>query len=175
MGSTLSVDTIQGATSATSVDLSGVTNLQMPAGSVIQTVHTGTVARTTQSSSSFTATNYTLSITPKFATSKIKFTYTNHVRVQGSGTPLRGGIQVKRQVSGGSLTTIWNTSASVETIQVRNADNEHDTLAAICLIDSPSTTNATTYTVYTQINNGDNFYTFESGFGGVIVLEEIAQ
>ena len=175
MGSTLSVDTIQGATSATSVDLSGVTNLQMPAGSVIQTVHTGTVARTTQSSSSFTATNYTLSITPKFATSKIKFTYTNHVRIDGSGSPIRGGMQVKRQVSGGSLITIWNTSASVESIQVRNADNEHDTLAAICLIDSPSTTNATTYTVYTQINNGDNFYTFESGFGGVIVLEEIAQ
>ena len=175
MGSTLSVDTIQGATSATSVDLSGVTNLQMPAGSVIQTVQTGTIARTTQTATSFTATNYTLSITPKFATSKIKFTYTNHVRVQGSGTPLRGGIQVKRQVSGGSLITIWNTSASVESIQVRNADNEHDTLAAICLIDSPSTTNATTYTVYTQINNGDNFYTFESGFGGVIVLEEIAQ
>ena len=175
MGSTLIVDNIQGATAANSVDLSNVTNLQMPAGAVIQTVHTGTVARTTQSSSSFTATNYTLSITPKFATSKIKFTYTNHVRVQGSGTPLRGGIQVKRQVSGGSLTTIWNTSASVESIQVRNADNEHDTLAAICLIDSPSTTNATTYTVYTQINNGDNFYTFESGFGGVIVLEEIAQ
>ena len=110
MGSTLSVDTIQGATSATSVDLSGVTNLQMPAGSVIQTVTTGTIARTTQTATSFTATNYTLSITPKFATSKIKFTYTNHVRINGSGSPIRGGIQVRRQVSGGSLTTVWNLS-----------------------------------------------------------------
>ena len=175
MGSTLIVDNIQGATAATSVDLSGVTNLQMPAGAVIQTVTTGTIARTTQTSSSFTATNYTLSITPKFATSKIKFTYTNHVRVQGSGSPLRGGIQVKRQVSGGSLTTVWNTDGSVETIQVRNADNEHDTLAAICFIDSPSTTNATTYTIYTQLQDGSNFFTFESAKGGAIVLEEIAQ
>ena len=175
MASTLNVDTIQGSAAATSVDLSGVTNLQMPAGAVIQTVTTGTIARTTQNSSTFTASNYTLSITPKFATSKIKFTYTNHVRMDGSGSPIRGGIQVKRQVSGGSLTTVWNASNSVESIQVRNADNEHDTLAAICFIDSPSTTNATTYTVYTQINNGTSFYCFESDFGGAIVLEEIAQ
>ena len=68
-----------------------------------------------------------------------------------------------------------NLMLATSAFQVTNADNDHDTLAAICLIDSPSTTNATTYTVYTQINNGDNFYTFESGFGGVIVLEEIAQ
>lgn len=175
MGSTLIVDNIQGATAANSVDLSNVTNLQMPAGAVIQTVTTGTIARTTQSTNVFAASNYTLSITPKFATSKIKFTYTNHVRIYGSGTPIRGGIQVRRQVSGGSLTTVWNTDASVETIQVRNADNEHDTLAAICFIDSPSTTNATTYTVYTQINNGTSIYCFESSKGGAIVLEEIAQ
>jgi len=149
--------------------------LKMPAGAVIQTVHTGGISRTTQSTNTFTATNYTLSITPKFATSKIKFTYTNHVRIYGSGTPIRGGMQVKRQVSGGSLTTIWNTTGSVETIQVRNADNEHDTLAAICFIDSPSTTNATTYTVYTQIQNGTSFYTWENTFGGAIILEEIAQ
>tara|TARA_B100001113_G_scaffold347190_1_gene339218 strand:- start:491 stop:1018 length:528 start_codon:yes stop_codon:yes gene_type:complete len=175
MGSTLNVDTIQGSASATSVDLSGVTNLKMPAGSVIQTVTTGTIARTTQSASSFTATNYTLSITPKFATSKIKFTYTNHVRVYGSGTPIRGGIQVKRQVTGGSLTTVWNTNDSGETIQVRNADNEHDTLAAICFIDSPSTTDATTYTVFTRILTGTSLYTFEDAFGGAVILEEIAQ
>ena len=175
MASTLNVDTIQGSAAATSVDLSGVTNLQMPAGAVIQTVTTGTIARTTQTSSSMTATNYTLSITPKFATSKIKFTYTNHVRIDGSGSPLRAGIQVKRQVSGGSLTTVWNTDGSGETIQVRNADNEHDTLASICFIDSPSTTNATTYTVYTKMLTGTNFFTFESAKGGAIVLEEIAQ
>ena len=175
MASTLNVDTIQGSATATSVDLSGVTNLQMPAGAVIQTVTTGTIARTQQTATSFTATNYTLSITPKFATSKIKFTYTNHVRIDGSGSPIRGGMQVKRQVSGGSLTTVWNSDGSVETIQVRNADNEHDTLAAICFIDSPSTTTATTYTVYTKIHTGSNFYTFESIKGGAIILEEIAQ
>ena len=175
MGSTLIVDNIQGATAANSVDLSNVTNLQMPAGAVIQTVTTGTVARTQQTASSFTATNYTLSITPKFATSKIKFTYTNHVRIDGSGSPLRAGIQIKRQVSGGSLTTVWNTDGSGESVQVRNADNEHDTLAAVCFIDSPSTTNATTYTVYTKMLTGTNFFTFESAKGGAIVLEEIAQ
>ena len=173
--SVLFVDDIRGKTSANSVDLSNVTNLQMPAGAVVQTVHTGTIARTQQTATSFTATNYTLSITPKFATSKIKFTYTNHVRIDGSGSPIRGGIQVKRQVSGGSLTTVWNTDGSGETIQVRNADNEHDTLASICFIDSPSTTNATTYTVYTKMLTGTNFFTFESAKGGAIVLEEIAQ
>ena len=36
--STLAIDTIQGATTATSVDMSGVTGLQMPAGHVLQTI-----------------------------------------------------------------------------------------------------------------------------------------
>ncbi len=36
--STLAIDTIQGATTATSVNMSGVTNLQMPAGHVLQTI-----------------------------------------------------------------------------------------------------------------------------------------
>ena len=78
-------------------------------------------------------------------------------------------------MTGGSLTTVWNTNDSGETIQVRNADNEHDTLAAICFIDSPSTTDATTYTVFTRILTGTSLYTFEDSFGGAIILEEIAQ
>tara|TARA_R100001510_G_scaffold50598_1_gene49734 strand:- start:42 stop:542 length:501 start_codon:yes stop_codon:yes gene_type:complete len=62
--STLSVDTIQGKTTAGTV--------QMPSGSVVQ-LQSATLAGATQSttSTSFTDTGLTLNITPKFASSKI--------------------------------------------------------------------------------------------------------
>ena len=50
--STLAIDTIQGATTATSVDMSGVTGLQMPAGHVIQVAKsTGAIYGQTTSTS----------------------------------------------------------------------------------------------------------------------------
>ena len=71
--SILFVDDIRGKTAAASVDLSNATNLKMPAGHIIQVQHqqftTGNIAQT--SSDYPQASGVKMSITPKFATSKI--------------------------------------------------------------------------------------------------------
>ena len=176
--STLKTNTIQAATGstiniATGTNLSGAAGSIVSPGQVIQTISTGTIAATTISSASWTDTNYTLSITPQFSNSKILFQYTNHVRVNGDGDKIRGGIKIKRTVSS-SDTIIWNTDGTTETIQVRNATNEHDTLAAITLLDSPATTSSVTYTVQGYLQTGNNFFFRSSALGGAIVLQEIA-
>ena len=76
-------------------------------------------------------------------------------------------------MSGGSLTTVWNTDSS-ESIQVRNADNEHDTLAGVCFMNFHQQQTQQRM-IYTRVLTGTNFFSFESAKGGAIVLEEIAQ
>ena len=63
--STLAIDTIQGATTATSVDMSGVTSLQMPTGHIIQTLSsTKLTAQGINSSSFVDVTDLSVAITP---------------------------------------------------------------------------------------------------------------
>ena len=176
--STLKTNTIQAATGstiniATGTNLSGAAGSIVSPGQVIQTISTGTIAATTISSAAWADTNYTLSITPKFSNSKILFQFTNHVRVNGDGDKIRGGIRIKRTVSS-TDTTVWNTDGSTEAIQVRNATNEHDTLAAVTFLDSPATTSSVTYTVQGYKQTGNYFFFRESALGGAIVLQEIA-
>ena len=170
--STLKVNNIDTQTGTTISVASGKV-LTQP-GSVLQVISTGTIAATTVSSAAWTDTNYTLSITPQFNNSKILFQYTNHVRVNGDGDKIRGGIRIKRTVSS-SDTIVWNTDGSQEAVQVRNATNEHDTLAAITFLDSPATTSSVTYTVQGYKLTGNYFFFRPSGYGGAIVLQEIAQ
>ena len=143
-------------------------------GSVIQTVTTGTISSTTFSSTgSWTNTNYTLSITPQFSNSKILFHSNNNFRLAGS-TPIRGGIRIQRTISA-TDTVVWNSANHTETFQVRNADNEHDTLGSVMFLASPATTSSVTYLLQAYLLTGTNFYVFESARGGGIVLQEIAQ
>ena len=143
-------------------------------GSVIQTVTTGTISSTTFSSTgSWTNTNYTLSITPQFSNSKILFHSNHNFRLVGS-TPIRGGIRIQRTISA-TDTVVWNSANHTETFQVRNADNEHDTLGSVMFLDSPATTSSVTYLLQAYLLTGTNFYVFESARGGGIVLQEIAQ
>ena len=179
--STLTVQNIQGSSSSSNTinvasghKISGAAGSIIAPGQVIQTISTGTIAATTISSAAWADTNYTLSITPQFSNSKILFQFTNHVRVNGDGDKIRGGIRVKRTVSS-SDTIIWNTDGSTEAIQVRNATNEHDTLAAVTLLDSPATTSSVTYTVQGYKQTGNYFFFRESALGGAIILQEIAQ
>ena len=176
--STLKTNTIQAATGstiniATGTNLSGAAGSIVSPGQVIQTISTGTVATTSISASSWVDTNYILSITPQFSNSKILFQFTNHVRINGTTEKIRGGIRIKRTVSS-SDTIVWNTDGSTEAVQVRNASNEHDTLAAIIFLDSPATTSSVTYTVQGYKQTGDYFFIRSSALGGAIVLQEIA-
>ena len=152
----------------TTASLPALGSAQMPAGSVLQVVGTGTFSRTEVTSSSWAATNNSASITPSSSSNKVLVNCTNHVRVAGTSEYIRGGLRIKR-----GSTVVWNSDGSGEAIQVRNASNEHDTLAAICFLDSPSTTSSTTYTLEAKLTTGSTFYIFESVMGASMVLQEI--
>jgi hypothetical protein len=176
--STLSVNTITAETGNTVSVASGKTlnasqGFTPPAGHVIQTITTGTIARNTISATSWTNTTYTLSITPSSTSSKIFFQWNNHVRVQGETAQIRGGVRLKRTI-GSTDTYVWNAQGSTETFQVRNATNEHDTTGYVQVLDSPNTTSAVTYTIQAYKLTGTNIYLFESAYGGNIVLQEIS-
>ena len=142
-------------------------------GNVIQTVTSGTIAITEiTSTGSWTNTNYTLSITPQFNNSKILFHSTNNFRLKGS-TPMRGGIRIQRTISS-TDTVVWNSDNHTETLQVRNASDEHDTLGSITFLDSPATTSSVTYLLQAYLLTGTHFFIFESSRGSNIVLQEIA-
>tara|TARA_A100001515_G_scaffold144840_2_gene150295 strand:- start:1763 stop:2281 length:519 start_codon:yes stop_codon:yes gene_type:complete len=159
--------------------ISSVTNAGLPAldhtnminGSVIQLVHTGGVAQTQNTTQSWTNTAHTLDITPTSSSSKIYFAVSGHVRISGSGSPIRGGIRLAR-IIGSTQTLVWNSASNVETMQVRNADNEHDTPIYLGGVDSPNTTGVVTYTVQSLIWNGSfiNHYGSTSG-GGITLIE----
>ena len=108
--STLSVNTITAETGNTVSVASGKTlnasqGFTPPAGHVIQTITTGTIARNTISATAWTNTTYTLSITPSSTSSKIFFQWNNHVRVQGETAQIRGGVRLKRTI--GSTDTMY--------------------------------------------------------------------
>ena len=91
--STLSVDTIQGKTTAGTV--------AMPAGMVIQTAYSSTDTKLSSTSSNADVTLMTASaFTPKFANSHILIQLNMHF---GSYNP-NGGLQVVRAISGGATT-----------------------------------------------------------------------
>ena len=145
--STLSVDTIQGQTTAA--------NVKLPAGCILQTVSTTkTDAFSNASSSLVDITGMTVTITPKYSTSKIL------IRANlnwGGVNNIYSGIRLLR----GSTAISLNTSASGYQIAASigcGGDNnnfeykqEHTGLE---FLDSPATTSATTYKLQQQSTGG---------------------
>lgn len=112
------------------------------AGQVIQVVN-GTTFRTSNvstSSSSYVSTGLSISITPKFATSKILLLFNTHVySPQGANgilTIYRNSTNLAAGTSPGCLAATYNGNS--------------DVLCPLSMsfLDSPATTSSTTYTVY---------------------------
>ena len=141
--STLSVDTIQGQTTAA--------NVKLPAGCILQTLST---TKTDTFSSSSTGpvdiTGLSVTIPPKYATSKIFIMFNAHIVGFDSGTGirlLRGSTPLGLGDASGSrarMTAIGyysnNTSPSAYSGGSTNAS----------FLDSPATTSATTYKLQAQ-------------------------
>ena len=178
--STLSVDTIQGQTTAA--------NVKLPAGCILQTIQTAKTDTFTGSATSFTdITGFSVTITPKYNNSKILIyttmtgevqnnTYCAQFRLMRGSTAVgigdanssapRGSFHIDSYASGGSLAMIT---------------------ASFHFMDSPATTSATTYKVQGKVVSGSgNFYvgrnhTDNSGSSGpgrypaIITAMEIAQ
>lgn len=149
--------------------VSGINQTSLPAGSLLQTIQTGTISRfTTTTSSNWYDSNTTLSITPSSTSSKILCTVVCPVVVAGTGNNLRGGIKILR-----GSTVIWNTYNFGETFQVRNADNEFNVVNTPVILDSPSTTSSVTYKVQAYLMSGTTLILWESAMGQNMTLQEI--
>ena len=167
--STLSVDTIQGQTTAA--------NVKLPAGAVLQTLQTQDNTFTANTSSSYVATGLYLAITPKYATSKILVSI------------IINGIFVNAVTTAGSL-ALYADSGSGDTSLIEFDNNLGYVEAGSGRIFGASsgfqylhdinTTNATTYKVYMKRATGSgsvylNNYATSAVTGCSIVCQEIAQ
>tara|TARA_R100000234_G_scaffold94434_1_gene62691 strand:+ start:978 stop:1487 length:510 start_codon:yes stop_codon:yes gene_type:complete len=169
MASILKTDKIEGVTASGTV--------AMPAGHVIQTVNATHATQASTTSASYVATALNASITPKFSTSKILVTFTvptyatsgKHCACtvfRESGTASSGS-----SISGTNLgDATWGFSSVYA--------GSSDIMASVhCtgVLDSPSTTSATRYTVaFKQVNTGTS-EVFVNGAMGTLTLQEIAQ
>ena len=137
--STLSVDTIQGKTTAGTV--------AMPAGHVVQAVvaeHSDINTRLTTTSSAYVSTGTSLTITPKFASSKILITYHGAVHNNTSG--------------GYTQTIIYRGSTQLNQTDAACGVGSTWQMHGMHALDAPNTTSATTYTIYALSNSGGTAY-----------------
>ena len=155
MTSRLLVDKIEGKTTANTV--------QMPSGSVIQVLQTtGSTGRQTYSSASFFDI-VTVSITPKFSTSKILVSV--HTSITRTNSAY-ANVQITRadsQIFSCDTQAAYTADNSAE-LSVGSVSGE--------ILDSPSTTSATTYKLQAKISGSGSLYVDGQP---VITVQEIAQ
>ena len=123
-------------------------------GGIIQVKHAlKTDAFSTSSTSFIDITGLSVTLTPKFSTSKFLVTY--HVTV-GHNTQTQNTVQLVRQV-GGSDTVInpvaYNQGTSIQFFGSSNAGWDRGVMA-YQIIDSPGTTSAVNYRLRTYIYSG---------------------
>jgi hypothetical protein len=142
-------------------------NSVVPAGSVLQVVQNSSLNPGTFSSSStsYVATNTAATITPTSASSKILVFYNavlygNQASCQPVHTVYRGATDIASTNARG-LGQIYSAGAAIQSHGVG------------MILDSPSTTSATTYTVYVKTNLGE-FQWGSDGGAQVMILMEIA-
>ena len=164
--STLSVDTIQGQTTAA--------NVKLPAGTPVQVVSQSTTTQTNISSTSFTATGLSQTITPKYASSKILILVNMSADFFQQGNSSKSlGLQILRDST--AITTRGdNCYAGVAT----NGYYSVPIHGTISFLDSPSTTNSITYSVKGNVSSTSNSTTLRMGNSNAtstLTLMEIAQ
>ena len=141
------------------------------AGQIVQTLNQEITAITTTTSTSYVATGFTLTITPKFTSSVIRCTvglsgvHANTVNSSVELSLYRGGSHVKY------LHALLGYANPV----FPNMD------ATVMAVDSPSTTSATTYAIYWKVGYGSGTIYYNNYASGAnrtrswFTVEEIAQ
>jgi hypothetical protein len=140
-------------------------------GSVLQVVTGTTTSGSSTASTSFAATNLTVSITPSTTSSKILILASGESYVTASGvvavyTLYRGSV-----TSGGTNlgNPTWGFCATYSASGGATAAPMH-----MSYLDSPATTSSVSYTVGFRSNNGTAVSYLQDGEQGVITLLEIA-
>ena len=158
--STLSVDTIQGQTTAA--------NVKLPAGSVVQVIQGNTPTRVYISTGTYTFTGLTASITPKFSTSKILVQIEQAGCLAVSGNT--GDINMRLQRNSSDIYKFALGYFYGVATQFRTGISG-------CFLDSPATTSATVYRTMFAANDGGSCAVQNDNANTVstLTLMEIAQ
>ena len=170
--STLSVDTIQGKTTAGTV--------AMPSGSVVQVTMTESHGVTlTTTSESLVASGVTATITPKFSSSKILIVCSFTATSSTSNAIVGTAYKMYRSIGGGSDAVVTGMASSSQAGFLEynsNASSYNHSVAAFTNQDSPSTTSEITYKLFFKRQNSSNTAAIQRDWGGVhIQLMEIKQ
>lgn len=136
--------------------------VQASAGQVLQVVQGTTTTATSTTSSSFVATNLTATITPRFSTSKVA------VFVSGAADNNTTNTQCNINVYRNNATNLGGASGFTN---IFSNSGRVIGSAAIHFIDSPSTTSATTYTVYINGSAATPVQFPQSGTATIILME----
>jgi len=127
-------------------NLTGLTDSQMPAGSVLQTINHLEGSAFSTTSTSLVNTNIVATITPSSTSSKILVLVNAQISASGT-TYVYGQMSVTRTPSGGSATTIIDCPR----IDLYSQYNHH--VYSVNTLDSPSSTAAITYQVKVRTSN----------------------
>tara|TARA_R100000458_G_scaffold57571_1_gene63962 strand:+ start:483 stop:968 length:486 start_codon:yes stop_codon:yes gene_type:complete len=159
--STLSVDTIQGKSTAGTVNISG---------HVIQVVNVTTSTLVQVDTTSATATGLSLAITPSSTSNKILVmgsvngVHTSAVNSSVNVDVFRGASSSDTKISDAQVHAAYDTSST---------DNQRN--VPFCILDSPSTTSAQTYSVFFNRNAGSgNVATQANSSQSSLTLMEIS-
>ena len=166
MTSRLMVDKIEGKTTANTV--------QMPSGSIIQVQSTEllTGSQWTSTSSSWSDI-ISVTITPKFSSSKILFQLAGDCGSSGDNTALI--MKLVRNINGGAFVAIGGGGFSYE--------NNNYNACSLAVMDSPSTTNACIYKLQGALSDGGSGTAYfptrwaigDTFEGNTVTVMEIAQ
>jgi hypothetical protein len=145
-------------------------------GSVLQVVQGSSTTETGITSGTATDTGLSVSITPKFATSKILVTVTQeYLSVAPSGATYFNAINIVR-----GSTTIYNGNRSVGFGAVNSSGTTQTVVVgtfAMSYLDSPATTSATTYKTQAlcgTVSSGYAIYLQNNSSPSYITVMEIA-
>jgi len=158
--STLAVNSITSQTGSTITLASGKKIIGTDGGSIaapgniIQVVDTSWNTQTVVTATSYTAiTGASLAITPKFSTSKILVLVNLSIRINDSNTSyVNGAFQTLRESTNISGSVPTDNTGSFEVGQYVGSSSaiELNMRYSNNVVDSPSTTNATTYSIKTK-------------------------
>jgi len=127
---------------------------QASAGQVLQVVSSTIVAVASTTNNTFTSTGHTVTITPKFATSKI------YVVATGDGGTSLGTASAWYSVFRNGSTNLSTGTAlgAAASMYSSSVSGNFFSAVAMSFLDSPSTTSSTTYTVYFGNSSGSTTY-----------------
>ena len=166
----LAASKLTGALPAISgASLTGFTDAQMPAGSVLQVVSSTANRAAATTSTSYAATGVTASITPSSTSSKILATYHSGLCYQDHAVGWYGHFTIFR----GSTNLGANDGLSGMYIHTQSA-NDLGFNASCEVLDSPSSTSALTYTVQWKTNTTSARMVHDLSGKSTITLMEIA-